>query len=84
MSINVELYDVEFDNLVIKDESFEIYDVEINDSNFGFSSNSEIAFDRDGDIRVRLYIDQDELADAISEEAMIKSLEDNGYEVTKL
>lgn len=67
----------------IVDETFKIYDVEVNDVSLSFDCKSTVEFDSDGDVRVKLKVDVISLLDSIEQDSIIDYLDFMGYSVTK-
>ena len=70
------------ENKLIRDEEFKIYDVEVNSQTTYFDNmRSVVEFDSDGDVRVRLEVDDEDILSNIKVESIISYMEGLGYKV---
>ena len=70
------------EKLEIVDEEFEIYDLELNDTLVDTDSRfTRVSFDSDGDVRVKIAVDEEDLLSVITIDAIITYLEESGYKV---
>ena len=70
------------ENNLIRDEEFKIYDVEVNSQTTYFDDmRSVVEFDSDGDVRIRLEVDERDILNIIKVQSIISYMEDLGYKV---
>lgn len=70
------------ENNLIRDEEFKIYDVEVNHQTTYFDNmRSVVEFDSDGDVRVRLKVDDEDILSNIKVESIVSYMEGIGYKV---
>ena len=65
----------------ITDEIFDIYTVNLEGNSLNFCRSSHIKVDRDGDFVVNIDVEESDLVEHVSPDAMITFLEENGYTV---
>lgn len=66
----------------VRDEQFKIYNIEVNTENLDFNySKSVVEFDSDGDINLKLKVDDEDLLGIVKLESIIGYMEGLGYKV---
>lgn len=66
----------------VRDEQFKIYNIEVNTENLDFNySKSVVEFDSDGDINLKLKVDDEDLLSIVKVESIIDYMEGLGYKV---
>lgn len=70
------------ENNLIRDEEFKIYDVEVNHQTTYFDNmRSVVEFDSDGELFVKLKVDDEDLLGIVKVESIIGYMEGLGYKV---
>lgn len=66
----------------VRDEQFKIYNIEVNTETLDFDySKSVVEFDSDGDINLKLKVDDEDLLGIVKVESIISYMEGLGYKV---
>ena len=70
------------EKLEIVDEEFEIYDLELNNTPVDTNQRvTRVSFDSEGDVRVKIVVDEEDLLSVVDINTIIGYLEESGYKV---